>query len=245
MSRVAVVTGASRGIGRAAALELARCGADLALFGRDETALTQTAAAVRTARPNAVTTVHAFDATSEWATRAAVAEVLAAHGRIDVAVVNAGQSVDGLLLPLQPADIERLLATNLESAFYLCAAAAEPMLRQRGGVIVLVSPSAGVAGTAGPCAYAAGKAALMERATSLAKELGPHGVRVNVVEPGLVETETSAAMPPAARLRHAELIALGRTGSPAEVASAVALLASDDARYLTGQRLLVGGGAAR
>lgn len=238
--RVAVVGGASRGIGRATAVQLARDGADLALFGRDENALGETVAAARAARRDAVVTAHAFDATCEAATNGAVAEALAAHGRIDVTVANAGQSVDGLLLRLQQADLERLLAANLRSASYLCAAVSEPMLHARGGAIVLVSSVAGLVGSGGRSAYAANKAALLGLAASLAKELGPRGIRVDLVAPDLIETEMPAAMPPAARLRHAELIALGRTGSSAEVASAVAFLASDDARRVTGQTALVG-----
>ncbi len=243
MRRVAVVTGASRGIGRATAVQLAREGADLALFGRDEAALAQTASAVRAARADAEVTLHAADAASEAATRAAVADVVAAHGRIDVAVANAGQSADALLLRLAAAELDRLLRVNLQSAFFLCAAVAKPMVRQRSGAIVLVSSIAGVAGSAGQTAYAASKAGLAGLATSLAKELGPRSVRVNVVAPGLIETAMTAGMPPAARRRHTERIALGRTGMPDEVASVIAFLASERARYVTGQLLRVDGGS--
>lgn len=226
MSRVALVSGAGRSVGRATAVQLARDGADLALFGRAESALAETAAAVRAAHPGAVLTTHVFDATSEAATNAAVSEALAAHGRIDVAVANAGQSVDGLLLCLQQADLARLLASNLESAFSLCAAVARPMLRRGGGTIVLVSSAAGAVGGAGRSAHAASKSALHARAALLAAQLEPRGIRVGVVAPSSIEAEPTAALPPAARLRHAELIALGRSGSSAQIAAAVAQCAA-------------------
>jgi 3-oxoacyl-[acyl-carrier protein] reductase len=216
--RVALVTGATRGLGRATALQLARDGADVALFGCDAAALAETAAAVRATRPGAVATVHAFDATSEAATNVAVAEAMAAHGRIDVAVANACQSVDGLLLRLQPADLERLLASNLRSAFYLCAAVAKPMLAQRGGTIVIVSSAAGAVCESGRSAHAASKAALLDLATSLAEELGPRAIRVDVVAPG-------------------------RTGSCAQTAATVALLVGGSSRGASRQTLLVGGSA--
>ena len=244
MRRIAVVTGASRGIGRATAVQLARDGADVALCGRDEAALALTAREVRAARAGAQATVHAFDATSRAATDATIADVLAAHGRIDVAVANAGQSVDGLILRLKTADLDRLLDANVKSAFYLCAAVAKPMVGQRGGAIVLVSSVAGVVGNAGQSAYAASKAALHGLGTSLAKELGSRAIRVNVVAPGLIETAMTAAMPPAARARHTASIALGRTGSPEDVAAVIAFLASDAARYVTGQTVLVDGGSS-
>lgn len=221
MRRVAVVSGAGRGVGRATAVQLARDGADLALFGRAESALAETAAAVRAAHPRAVLTTHVFDATSEAATNAAVSEALAAHGRIDVAVANAGQCVDGLLLCLQQADLARLLASSLESAFSLCAAVARPMLRRGGGTIVLVSSAAGAVGRAGRSAHAS-RSALHARAALLAAQLEPGGIRVGVVAPGSIEAEPTAALPPAARLCHAELIALGRSGSSAQIAAAVA-----------------------
>jgi 3-oxoacyl-[acyl-carrier protein] reductase len=240
--RVAIVTGASRGIGRAIAVDLARAGADVALFGRDAEALAQTQAACREAREGARAAVHQVDVTDERAVGEAVAEVLAATGRIDVAVANAGQAQDGLILRFKSADLDRLLDANLKSAFYLCAAVAKPMMKQRSGSIVLISSIVGIAGNPGQSAYSASKAGLLGLAKSLAKELGSRNIRVNAVAPGLIETAMTAEMPAAAREHYLSTIALGRAGAPEDVAPAVTFLASDAARYVTGQTLVVDGG---
>ena len=239
---VAVITGASRGIGRAIAVDLARHGYDVALFGRDATALEETAAAVRAARSGARAAVHQCDAADREATEAAVAEVAAATGRIDVAVANAGQSRDGLILRLRSADLDELIDVNLKSAFYLSAAVAKPMLKQRSGSIVLVSSIVGLSGNAGQSVYAATKAGLLGLAKSLAKELGSRNVRVNAVAPGLIDTAMTATLPDAARKGFLDGIALGRPGTPEDVAGVVTFLASDAARYVTGQTIVVDGG---
>jgi 3-oxoacyl-[acyl-carrier protein] reductase len=240
--KVAVVTGASRGIGRAIAIDLARAGADVALFGRDEAALAETQAACRAERSDARISSHALDVTDEGAVTAAIGTVLADHGRIDVAVANAGQAQDGLILRFRSADLDRLLDVNLKSAFYLCAAVSKPMVKQRGGAIVLVSSIVGVAGNAGQSAYAASKAGLLGLTKSLAKELGSRSVRVNAVAPGLIETAMTATMPGPAREHYLSTIALGRAGAPEDVAPVVTFLASDAARYVTGQTVVVDGG---
>jgi len=242
MSRVALVTGASRGIGRAIAIDLAKDGCDLALFGRDTAALAETTAAIIAARPDAVVSSHAVDVADEGAHNAAVADVLAKHGRIDIAVANAGQSIDGLILRFKSADLEQLLNVNLKSAFYLTAAVAKPMMKQRAGSIVLVSSIVGVAGSAGQSIYAATKAGLLGLGKSLAKELGSRSIRVNMVAPGYIETAMTAEIPEAARDHYLKTIPLGRAGTPDDVAGAVTFLASDSARYITGQTLVVDGG---
>jgi 3-oxoacyl-[acyl-carrier protein] reductase len=240
--KVAVITGASRGIGRGIAVDLARAGADLALLGRDVAALEETAAEARAARPETKITQHTLDVASEAETGEAIAAVLAAHGRIDVAVANAGQSIDGLILRFKSADLDRLIDVNLKSAFYLSAAVAKPMMKQRSGSIVLVSSIAGIAGNAGQSMYAATKAGLLGLAKSLAKELGSRSIRVNVVAPGLIETAMTSTMPEAARKHYLDSIALGRPGTPEDVAPVVTFLASDAARYVTGQTIVVDGG---
>jgi 3-oxoacyl-[acyl-carrier protein] reductase len=240
--KVAVVTGASRGIGRAIAVDLARAGAAVALFGRDAAALAETEAACRGTHEGAQASVTLCDVADQAAVDAGIAQVLAQHGRIDVAVANAGQSIDGLILRFRPADLDRLLDVNLKSAFYLCAAVAKPMVKQRAGSIVLVSSIVGLAGNAGQSAYAATKAGLLGLAKSLAKELGSRGIRVNAVAPGLIETAMTAEMPSAAREHYLRSIALGRAGSPEDVAPVVTFLASDSARYVSGQTVVVDGG---
>lgn len=240
--KVAVVTGASRGIGRAVAIDLAAAGATVALFGRDELALAETQAACSAANAAAAASVHVVDVASEPAVDAGIGEVLAKHGRIDVAVANAGQAKDGLILRFRSAELDALIDVNLKSAFYLCAAVAKPMMKQRSGAIVLVSSIVGLAGNPGQSAYAATKAGLLGLAKSLAKELGSRNIRVNAVAPGLIETAMTSQMPGPARDHYLNTIALGRAGSPEDVAPVVTFLASDAARYVTGQTLVVDGG---
>jgi 3-oxoacyl-[acyl-carrier protein] reductase len=240
--RVALVTGASRGIGRAIAVDLAAHGADVAIVGRDAAALAETAAAVSAAR--AETRVHTIvaDVADAAAVDAFVADVAATLGRIDIAVANAGQAVDGLIVRSKPTDIDAMLDVNLKSAFYLVRAVARPMMKQRAGSVVLISSIVGVAGNAGQAAYAASKAGLLGLAKSVAKELGSRNVRVNAVAPGLIETAMTESMPEAARAHYLATIPLGRAGTPDDVSGVVTFLCSDAARYVTGQTIVVDGG---
>ncbi|MGA8534093.1 MAG: SDR family NAD(P)-dependent oxidoreductase [Candidatus Tumulicola sp.] len=238
----ALVTGASRGIGRAIAVEFAKRGADVALLGRDVPALEETASLCAAARPGAVAHLFGCDVTSQSSVDEAVAETTARFGRLDCAVANAGQSSDALLLRLKAETIDRLLEVNVKSAFYLCAAAAKPMMKQRSGAIVLVSSIVGLTGNAGQAAYAASKAALLGLCKSLAKELGSRNIRVNAVAPGLIETAMTERMPDAAREYLVKHAALGRPGKPEDVSGAVAFLCSDAAGYITGQTLVIDGG---
>ena len=238
----ALITGASRGIGRAIAVEFARRGADVALVGRDTTALEETAALCASERPGAVAHIFAGDVTDQGSVERAVAETVERFGRVDCAVANAGQSIDALLLRLKAETIEQMLDVNLKSAFYLCGAVAKPMMKQRSGSIVLVTSIVGIMGNAGQAAYAASKAGLIGLCKSVAKELGSRNIRVNAVAPGLIETAMTEKMPDAAREFLIKQAALGRPGRPEDVSGAVAFLCSDAAGYITGQTLVVDGG---
>ena len=238
----ALVTGASRGIGRAIAAEFARQGADVALLGRDLAALEETAGICAGARPGATAHVFACDVTDRASVDRSVAQAAERFGRLDSVIANAGQSVDALLVRLRPETLDRMLDVNLKSAFYLCAAAARPMMKSRSGSIVLVSSIVGLMGNAGQSAYAASKAGLLALAKSLAKELGSRNIRVNAVAPGLIETAMTQTIPDSARELFIKQAALGRLGTPEDVSGAVAFLCSDAARYITGQTLVVDGG---
>ncbi|MBC5798911.1 MAG: glucose 1-dehydrogenase [Candidatus Eremiobacteraeota bacterium] len=239
---VALVTGASRGIGRAIAVDLARHGADVALVGRTTESLAETRDAVRAARAAARTLPLVADVADAAGIDAAVASVLREFGRLDHAIANAGQAVDALLLRTKPADLDRMLDVNLKSAFYLATAAARPMMKQRSGSIVLLSSIVGLAGNAGQAAYAASKAGLLGLAKSVAKELGSRNVRVNAVAPGYIETAMTQSMPEQARAHYLATIPLGRAGTPQDVSGVVTFLCSDAARYVTGQTIVVDGG---
>ncbi|HZS33688.1 MAG TPA: glucose 1-dehydrogenase [Methylomirabilota bacterium] len=237
--RTAVVTGATRGIGRAIAVGLAAAGADVLVHGRDAAAGRTVAAEVGALGRRAVW--YGADLARPGAAGAVVQAALDAFGRVDVLVNNAGVFERLPALELDEAGWDRLLAVNLKAAFFAAQAAARAMRASaRGGVIVNVSSDAAWSGGLNPCAhYAASKAGLVSITRSLARELAPHRIRVNAVAPGLIATEmgetAGAALP---ELR----IPLGREGTPAEVAACVVFLASDAASYVTGATLNLSGG---
>jgi 3-oxoacyl-[acyl-carrier protein] reductase len=240
--KVALITGASRGIGRAIAVEMCRQGSDIALVGRDRAALDETAAACANGRAGATAQVLTADVAEQSAVEGAVSAALERFGRLDFAIANAGVSIDSLLVRLRPDVIDQTLSVNLKSAFYLCAAVARPMMKQRAGAIVLVSSIVGLCGNAGQAAYAASKAGLLALGKSVAKELGSRNIRVNAVAPGLIETAMTEKMPGAAKEALIQQTALGRAGTPQDVAGVVAFLCSDAAAYVTGQTVVVDGG---
>jgi 3-oxoacyl-[acyl-carrier protein] reductase len=240
--KVALVTGASRGIGRAIAVDLVKNGADAALAGRDRAALEETVAACTAARPDAKCIVLTGDVAEQSAVDGFVAQTVSSLGRVDFAIANAGASVDALMLRLKPDVLDQMLSVNLKSAFYLCGAVAKPMMKQRSGSIVLMSSIVGVMGNAGQAAYAAAKAGLLGLTKSLAKELGSRNIRVNAVAPGLIETAMTEKMPDEAREYLLKQAALGRPGKPEDVSGVVTFLCSEAAGYITGQTLVVDGG---
>ena len=237
--KVAIVTGASRGIGRAIALRLAREGALVIGAARADNAQPVVdeivAAGGRAERATA-------DMTDDASLTALVSGVVARHQRIDILVSNAGITRDQLMLRMKRADWDEVLATNLTAAFTLCQAALKPMIKQRAGRIVAVSSIVGQIGNAGQANYAASKAGLIGFCKSLAREVASRNVTVNVVAPGLIDTDMTRAITADAQQNWAEQIPLGRLGSPDDVAAAVCFLASDEASYITGQVLAVNGG---
>jgi len=237
-----VITGASRGIGRAIALAFAAQGGKLVLVGRDQAALAETVAGCAQAHPEAEARVVTGDVTDPSTSTNAVEEALSAYGGLDAIVANAGQPLDVLLLRLKPEDLDRQLDVNLKSAFYLAQAATRPMMKQRGGSMVFISSVVGQMGNAGQAPYAAAKAGLIALAKSLAKELGSREIRVNAVAPGFIETAMTADLPDAAKETYLAAIPLRRFGQAEDVAGVVTFLCSDAARYVTGQVLTVDGG---
>jgi 3-oxoacyl-[acyl-carrier protein] reductase len=237
--RVALVTGASRGIGRAIAMGLARRGAAVACAARGENA--RDTVDVITAAGGQADLV-ALDVTEAGAVERAVAGVLERRSRIDVLVCNAGIARDQLLLRMKREDWDAVLATNLTSAFVLTQAVLKPMLRQRNGRIIAVSSVVGQMGNAGQANYAASKAGLIGFCKATAREVASRGITVNVVAPGLIDTDMTRALAGDAKQDWSDRIPLGRLGTPEDVAGAVCFLASDEASYITGHVLAVNGG---
>lgn len=236
-----VVTGGSRGIGRAICLAFAATQPRLFFnYRSDAVAAAETLAACQASGADVSAT--AVDVTDAVAVAAFFDQILAATGRIDVLVCNAGITRDGLVMRMSSEDWAAVIATDLTGAFHCVRAAARPMVRQRSGRIILVTSVVGAAGNAGQANYAAAKAGLIGLTKSLARELAPRNVTVNAVAPGLVDTDMAAALAPAAREALISTIPLGRIGSAREVAAAVKFLASAAAGYITGQVLHVNGG---
>ena len=237
--KVALVTGASRGIGRAIASRLAEQGATVVAAARGENA--RACAAEITALGRRAEAI-SLDVTDAAAVEAAPAGVIARHGRLDILVSNAGITRDQLLMRMKRDDWDAVLATNLTATFLLAQAAMRPMLKQRGGRIVAVSSVVGQMGNAGQANYAASKAGLIGFAKALAREVASRGITVNVVAPGLVETDMTRALHEKAQGDWESQIPLGRLGRVDDVAAAVCYLASDEAAYITGHVLAVNGG---
>ena len=237
--KVAIVTGASRGIGRGIALQLAAQGATVIAAARADNAA-GTVASITAAGGKA--DVASVDVTDATAVETLVEGALQRHGRIDILVNNAGITRDQLVLRLKRADWDAVIETNLTAAFTCAQAVLRPMIKQRSGRIIMISSVVGQSGNAGQANYAASKAGLIGLTKSLAREIASRNITVNAVTPGLVETEMSKAVAERAQEQWAAMIPLGRPGAVDDVAAAVCFLASDEAGYITGQVLAVNGG---
>jgi 3-oxoacyl-[acyl-carrier protein] reductase len=237
--KVALVTGASRGIGRAIAQRMAEQGALVVAAARgDHAAACARDLAAAGHRADAMS----LDVTDTAALEKVPADIVAKHGRLDVIVSNAGITRDQLLMRMKRDDWDAVIATNLTATFVLAQAAMRPMLKQRGGRIIAVSSVVGQMGNAGQTNYAASKAGLIGFAKSLAREVASRGITVNVISPGMIETDMTAVLPEQARAALTAQIPLGRLGSPDDVACAACFLASDEAAYITGHVVAVNGG---
>jgi 3-oxoacyl-[acyl-carrier protein] reductase len=240
--KTALVTGASRGIGRAVAVALARGGATVALnYAGNEAAAREALGLVERAGAARARLLR-FDVADPAACAGAVDEVVGELGGLHVLVNNAGIAVDQLVMRLKDEDWQRQLDVNLSGAFHLIRAATRPMMKQRAGSIVNLTSVVGEMGNAGQAAYAATKAGLIGLTKSVARELASRGIRVNAVAPGFIDTDMTTVLPEAARQKMTEMIPLGRLGSAEDVAAAVAWLCSDQASYVTGEVLRVNGG---
>lgn len=243
ITRVAVVTGGSRGIGRAICTALAEKGCCVVVNCQHGVqAAEETAALCREKGAQAL--VVQADVSAPEGCEALFSQVQKAFGRVDILVNNAGVTRDNLIMRLTEEDYDKVLNTNLKGAFLCCKAASRLMMRQRYGRIVNLSSVVGLRGNAGQTAYAASKAGVIGLTKSLAKELASRGVTANAVAPGYIATDMTAALPEAARADMVQQIPAARPGHPQEVARAVAFLADEQSSYITGQVLCVDGGMA-
>jgi 3-oxoacyl-[acyl-carrier protein] reductase len=238
--RIAVVTGAGRGIGRAIALKFAAEGADLVCVSRTAVNAEKVAGEVRVLGRKAW--AYAVDVADAKAVADACGKILGETGRVDILVNNAGITRDGLLMRMSDEDWDTVLDTNLKGAFLFIRAFARAFLKQRSGRILNVSSVIGLIGNAGQCNYAASKAALIGLTRAVAREFAPRGVTVNALAPGFIETDMTAVLTREVREELLRKIPLNVLGQPEDIANAALFLASPAARYITGQVLTVDGG---
>lgn len=239
--KVALVTGASRGIGRAIALRLAQAGADIALIYASNGQAAQEAAGQVEALGVRALALRA-DVSDFAQAQAAYAQVKEALGAPDILVNNAGITRDGLAMRMSQADFDRVVQVNLNGAFYLTRAALPDFVRRRSGRIINITSVSGLDGNPGQANYAASKAGLVGLTKALAREVASRAITVNAVAPGFVDTDMTAAMNPDTLAQALKLVPMGRAAQPQEIAGAVAFLAGPDAGYITGQVLRVDGG---
>jgi 3-oxoacyl-[acyl-carrier protein] reductase len=239
--QVALVTGASRGIGRAIARQLAAAGARVHVnFVRDTAAGAETVSLIRSAGGSAE--LAQFDVADSATSTDAITAIAKAAGRLDILVNNAGMSIDNLVLRMKPEEWDAVMAVNLRGTFNCTRAAARTMLRAHYGRIVNLSSVVGLMGNAGQAAYAAAKAGIVGFTKSMARELASRQVTVNAIAPGLIETEMTAYLPEDRRTEYLSLIPAGRLGTVEEVADLVVFLARREAGYITGQVIGINGG---
>jgi len=238
--RVAVVTGASRGIGRAIALRLARDGRHVVLVSRSEAPLNELASII--AERGGQASVKAVDVGDRTAWAKALEEIAEARGRLDILVNNAGITRDNLVLRMSDAEWDEVISVNLTSAFVGIRAAARSMMRGKFGRIVNISSTSGVVGNAGQANYAAAKAGLIGLSKTIARELGGKNITCNVVAPGYIETDMTAGLPQEVKDKVIGMQAIRRLGGPDDIAAAVAYATADEAGFLSGQTICVDGG---
>ncbi|MCQ2141275.1 MAG: 3-oxoacyl-[acyl-carrier-protein] reductase [Bacteroidales bacterium] len=238
--KIALVTGASRGIGKAIALKLASEGADVAFtYGRSKEGALAVAAEIEAMGRKAI--AYASDARSFADAHSVVEQVVADFGRIDILVNNAGITKDGLLLRMTEEQWDDVIEVNLKSVFNYSQAVVPVMARQRAGSIICMSSVVGEHGNAGQCNYSASKAGIIGLTKSIAKEMGARGIRANCIAPGFIETDMTAALPQDLRDQYAKTIPLRRAGTPDDVAKVALFLASDLSSYVSGQVINVCG----
>jgi 3-oxoacyl-[acyl-carrier protein] reductase len=245
--RVALVTGASQGIGRACALKLANCGASVALLARSQQKLEEVAGDIKRLEPErgeagVPARIYACDLANEDQIKSTFKSVLADFGKLDILVNNAGITHDQLVMRMKRADWDSVLNTNLTSAYLCTQQAIGSMLKQRWGRIINITSIFGQMGQAGQANYAASKAGLIGLTMAIAREVASRNITCNAVAPGFIETAMTSALSDELRQTALNMIPLGRVGTPEEVAHCVAFLASEEAAYITGHVLNVNGG---
>jgi 3-oxoacyl-[acyl-carrier protein] reductase len=239
--KIAMVTGGSRGIGRAVSFALAEVGAHVLVnYRANQGAAQETLRQIESA--GGTGEILGFDVADPESVDSAIKDAAKRHGRIDILVNNAGISIDQLLLRVSPKDLEMTWATNINGALYCAKAAIRSMMRNKWGRIINVSSVVAESGNAGQVVYASSKAALLGMTRTLAREYASRGITVNAVAPGFIETDMTADLPDAAKQGIIEQTPVGRIGKPEEVAAAVVFLASEEASYITGQVVRVNGG---